>query len=124
MEFVKHEAKAEPGERRKLAVTIRSLAKDKAQAKYIQARLEDFTDAMDVLAAKSIQVADDILSNGRSEKVKADLAMEFIRHKVGTPVQKVQAQVEKTVTFSFGEAPDEVKARDDMSDIIEGSVVE
>jgi len=121
MDLVTH--KAEPvdeDERAKLGDTIKQLAKDKVQAKYIRDRLANFSDAMDVLAAKSIQVADDLLENGRSEKVRADLAMEFIRHKVGTPVQKVQAQVDKTVHLTFGNP----SIRDDMSDIVEGEVVE
>ena len=123
MDIVTHRVKPEPGEQAKLSKTIISLAKDKAQAKYIRERLVDFTDAMDVMAAKSMYVANDLLDNGRSEKVKADLALEFIRQKVGTPVQKIQSQVQKSVTFSFGNPPDKVLARDDLSDIMEAEIV-
>lgn len=121
MDIVKGDAEPEtPEERSKLADTIVQLAKDKVQAKYIRERLVAFQDSMDVLAAKSVYVANDLLDNGRSEKVKADLAMEFIRHKVGTPVQKVQAQIDKTVNLTFGVPP----TRDDMSDIIEAEIIE
>jgi len=120
MDIIKGEATpVDELERSKLNDTIRQLAIDKTQAKYIHDRLIAFQDSMEVLAAKSIYVANDLLDNGRSEKVKADLAMEFIRHKVGTPVQKVQAQVDKTVHLTFGTPG----SRDDMSDIIEGEVL-
>lgn len=112
------------GERSRLNASIAQMAKDKAQAKYIAERLVAFQESMDVLASKSIIVANDLLDNGRSEKVKADLAIEFIRHKVGTPVQKVQAQVEKTVHFSFGEPPEKIRGKDDLSDILEGEVID
>ena len=105
-------------ERSTLTRTIIQLSKDKVQARYINDRLIAFSDSMEVLAAKSVYVANDLLDNGRSEKVKADLAMEFIRHKVGTPVQKVQAQVDKTVHLTFGTA----SIRDDVSDIVEGEL--
>lgn len=114
----KEEPKVED-ERKKLALSINVLAKEKAQAKYIKRHLENFSEAMDVLASKGIIVANEILDNGRSEKVKADLAIEFIRHKVGAPTVKVQQQIDKTVNLTFGAPPE----RDDMSDIIEGEIV-
>lgn len=120
MDIITHKVEPEEGERKSLSRTIIQMSKDKVQAKHIRERLVAFNESMDVLAAKSMLVANDLLDNGRSEKVKADLAMEFIRHKVGTPVQKVQAQIDKTVHLSFGTP----SARDNMDDIIEAEVIE
>lgn len=121
MDIISKQAEPEtPEEPQLLRQTINRLAKDKTQAKYIRERIVAFADSMDVLASKSLLVANELLDNGRSEKVRADLAMEFIRHKVGTPVQKVQAQVDKTVRLEFGTPA----ARDNLDDIIEAEVVE
>lgn len=84
------------------ATLVTAAAKDKLQAKYIQSALITYQARMEQLANKSLDVAEDLLDNGKSEKVKADLAIEFIRHQVGTPVQKVAAHVEKQVTITFG----------------------
>ena len=62
---------------------------------------------MDRLAELSLTVAEELLTGARSEKVRADLATEFIRHKVGTPTQKSIQQTEQTITFSL-DAPAEV----------------
>lgn len=56
---------------------------------------------MDRLADLSLDVAEELLTGARSEKVRADLATEFIRHKVGTPTQKSIQQTEQTITFSL-----------------------
>ena len=119
MDIINGKKEPAEGERVSLSRSIIQLSKDKVQSKAINARLQDFEESMNVLAAKSMLVANDLLDNGRSEKVKADLAIEFIRHKVGSPTVQVQQQVDKTVHLSFGNAP----ARDDMSDIIEGEVI-
>lgn len=120
MDIINKRVEPEEGERSRLAVTIAQLAKDKVQTKAINSRLASFEESMDVLAAKSLIVANDLLDNGRSEKVKADLVTEFIRHKVGSPTVKVQAQVDKTVNLTFGAPP----SADDMSDIIEGDIID
>ena len=75
-------------------------------------KMETFTNA-------AVDTAIDLVSNARSEKVRADLAIEGMRHRVGTPVQKVQVQQEKNVILTFG-APH----KDDIEDVIDGEVVE
>lgn len=65
-----------------------NLAKQKMNTYAISTLMEDYQERMDAIADLSLDVAEDILRNGRSEKTKADLAIEFIRQRVGAPVQK------------------------------------
>jgi hypothetical protein len=111
-----------PEERTRLRQSITQLSKDKLQASHIQSALMTYQSRMDNLAEKALVVADDLLDNG-SDKIKKDLAIEFIRHKVGTPVQKVQVASEQNITLSFGEPhPDDNLI--DLEDIPEADIVE
>lgn len=82
-------------------------SKSKLQAQYMQKGLEEYQNKMDTLADKSLNVIDTLLDKARSEKVRADLAVEMVRHKVGSPTQKIAKAEKKTVYFGFGPPPKE-----------------
>lgn len=86
---------------------IITAAKNKLQAKYMQSAIVTYHDKMEQFSEKSLDTAIDLVQNARSEKVRADLAIEGMRHKVGTPVQKVAIQQQKTVILTFGTPPEE-----------------
>jgi hypothetical protein len=96
---------------------LKDAAKNKLRTKHIQKALLTYQDKMEEFSALSLDTATDLVVNARSEKVRADLAMEGIRHKIGTPVQKVAVQEKKTVILQFGTPPEEVR------DVIEGEVI-
>ena len=102
-------------ERQKARERLAGAAQTKLQTKYITNAIVTYQDAMEKFSQLSLDAATDLVVNARSEKVRADLAIEGIRHKVGTPVQKVQVQEQKVVYLTFGEPPAE--------NIIEGEVV-
>lgn len=103
-------------ERQRLSESIAQLAKQKLRSKYIQRALTTYMERMEEFSALSLETATELVQNARSEKVRADLAIEGIRHKVGTPVQKVAVQEQKTVYLTF--------AKPNEGDIIEGEVAE
>lgn len=107
-------------ERQKSSEVLRDAAKSKLKSQYIKNALMTYQDSMERFSALSLDTATDLVVNARSEKVRADLAIEGIRHKVGTPVQKVQVQEQKTVYLTFGAPPTELP----INDIIEGEVIE
>lgn len=122
---VKRYMDIKPGEDpdRKYAATrnINQLAKDKARNGYIQKALATYNSRMDVFSEKAVETAIDLVENARSEKVRADLAIEGMRHKVGTPVQKVQVQQQQDIVITFGDRhPNDVI---DLDDIVEGDVL-
>ena len=114
-----HESFPGTSERQKYAENIVSLAKAKLRSKYIQRALTTYIERMDEFSALSLETATELVQHARSEKVRADLAIEGIRHKIGTPVQKVAVQEQKTVYLTFGKPPEKT----DMTDIVEGEVV-
>lgn len=98
-------------EKQKAAEYIKQAAKYKLGAKYIQKATSTYQDSMERFSELSVQTAIDLVQNGKSEKVRADLAIEGMRQKVGAPTQKVAVQEEKTVVLTFGEPPkDELPA--------------
>lgn len=99
----------------KAAEAIKQAAKNKLAAKYIKKALTTYQDSMERFSELSVETAIDLVQNARSEKVRADLAIEGMRQKVGTPVQKVAVQEEKTVILTFGKPPEQ--------EVIEGEVV-
>ena len=78
---------------------------------------------MEEYSKLSLEAAIDLVKNARSEKVRADLAIEGIRHKISSPTVKVQSQESKVVHITFGEPPKEDSEIED-SEIIEGEVVD
>lgn len=110
----------EPGtpQRQKAAEALRDAAKQKLQAKYIKNALATYQDKMEQFSALSLDTATDLVQNARSEKVRADLAIEGIRHKIGSPVTKVAIKEDKVVYLTFGKPPV------DESQIVEGETVE
>lgn len=110
---------SEPGtpQRQKASEVLKDAAKTKLQAKYIRNALMTYQDKMEEFSALSLETATDLVKNARSEKVRADLAIEGIRHKIGTPVQKIALKEDKVVHITFGAPPK------DESSIVEGEVV-
>lgn len=100
-----HEAQAGSPERQKAAEYIKQAAKYKLGAKYIQKAVATYQDSMERFSELSVATAIDLVENARSEKVRADLAIEGMRQKVGSPVTKVAVQESKTVILTFGEPP-------------------
>lgn len=110
--YPNHEAvikwnRAEPGspDRQKAAEQIRQAAKYKLGAKYIQKATATYQDSMEKFSELSVETAIDLVKNARSEKVRSDLAIEGMRHKVGTPVTKVAVQEKKVVYLTFDKPP-------------------
>lgn len=93
-------------ERQKAAEMLKDAAKNKLQAKYIKNALMTYQDKMERFSALSLEAATDLVENARSEKVRADLAIEGIRHKIGSPTVKVQSQESKVVYLTFGSPPE------------------
>lgn len=111
-----YKAASTPEERTRIGASINRLTKDKIQTKHMQNAMIQYNKKMEVFTDKAVDTAIDLVENARSEKVRADLAIEGMRHRVGTPVQKVQVQQEKNVILSFG-APH-------ADDIIDGEIVD
>lgn len=99
---------SEPGspDRRRAIELIIYAAKNKLQAKYMQPAVKTYTESMERFSDLSLETAIELVQNARSEKVRADLAIEGIRHKVGTPVTKVSVQEDKKVIITFGKPPE------------------
>lgn len=99
----------EPGteDRQKASEMVKDAAKNKLATKYMRRALATYQDKMEEFSVLSLEAATELVQNARSEKVRADLAIEGIRHKIGTPVQKMAIQENKTVVLQFGEPPKE-----------------
>lgn len=96
-----HNSEVGSPDRQKAMETIVVAAKTKLQAKYMRNAIVTYQDAMEKFSELSLDTATELVVHARSEKVRADLAIEGIRHKVGTPVQKVAVQEQKTVILTF-----------------------
>lgn len=119
---------SEPGspDHQRAAELIIAAAKNKLQAKYMRNAIVTYHDRMEEFSNQSLTTATDLVKNARSEKVRADLAIEGIRHKIGTPVQKVAVQEKKLVILQFGDPPSDLAPKDQnehASEIIEGETV-
>jgi hypothetical protein len=114
---------SEPGspDRHRAIELIISAAKNKLQAKYMQSAIVSYQDSMEKFSELSVKAAIDLVENARSEKVRADLAIEGMRQKIGTPVQKIAIKEDRTVTLVFGDPPKE--EQEFGQEIIEGEVV-
>lgn len=100
---------SQPGspDHQRAAELVIAAAKNKIQAKYFNRALISYHDSMEEFSELSLETAKELVKSASSEKVRADLAIEGIRHKVGTPVQKIASREEKTVILTFGRPPDE-----------------
>lgn len=98
---------SEPGspDRQMAMERVVAAAKTKLQSKYFVRALTTYQDKMDEFSELSLETATELVKNARSEKVRADLAMEGIRHKVGTPTQKIAVQEKKEVILTFSPPP-------------------
>ncbi len=92
-------------DRQKAAEMVKFAAQVKLKTKYISRALSTYHDKMEEFSNLSLETATDLVVNARSEKVRSDLAIEGIRHKIGTPVQKVAVQEKKVVILQFGSPP-------------------
>lgn len=98
-------------ERQKYSSVVIAAAKTKLQAQYMRKAIMSYQDSMEEFSQLSIDTAIELVQSAKSEKVRADLAVEGIRHKIGTPVQKVAVNEKKTVVLTFGEPPKELEER-------------
>lgn len=103
-------------ERKKASEILADAAKHKLGTKYISRALATYQDKMEEFSLLSLDTATELVQHARSEKVRADLAVEGIRHKIGSPTTKIAVQESKTVILQFGEPP--------KGDILEGEVVD
>ena len=103
--------------------SITNLAAEKARADFIKRALFIFNKKMDELADESLNVLEDILINGRSEKVRSDIAIELIRHKVGTPTQRIKHQDDQKIVISVG-TPPVIEATAEEAEVIKPLVEE
>lgn len=92
-------------ERQKYAEVIKDAAKTKLKTRYISRALTTYQDRMEEFSLLSLETAIELVQGARSEKVRSDLAIEGIRHRIGTPVQKIQTTEEQTVILQFGRPP-------------------
>lgn len=93
-----------PDHRRAMELIVQA-AKNKLQAKYMQSAIVTYQDSMEKFSELSLDTAIELVQYAESEKVRATLAIEGIRHKIGSPVAKVAVQQEKNVTITFGRPP-------------------
>lgn len=100
-----HNSESGSPDRQRATELIIAAAKNKLQAKYMQKAIKTYQDKMEEFSNRSLDTAIELVSSARSEKVRADLAIEGIRHKIGTPVQKVAVRESKTVYLTFGDKP-------------------
>lgn len=81
------------------------LAREKARTRKIRMAFHTLTRRMEDIAVDGLDVVEEIMHNGKSEKVRADLAIRMIEHQVGQPTQKVLSQTNNEITITIGEAP-------------------
>lgn len=122
MDF-KDKSGVDPATRQKLSELTVQAAKNKLQAKYMQGAIVTYQDSMEKFSQLSVETAIDLVENARSEKVRADLAIEGIRHKIGTPVTKVAVQEKKVVYLTFGNTNDEPTPLP-QREVIDGEIVD
>lgn len=112
-----------PDRKAELARTA-SLAVQKTKSEKIARAVKEAQNHMDSLFVDSLEVAEEILNHGRSEKVRAELAVEFIRQKQGAPTTKIKNELPDTqVVIVVGERP-APKVGDTNKYFVEGEVVE
>lgn len=92
-------------ERQKASEVLKDAAKRKLSTQYISRAMATYQSKMDEFSELSLETATDLVQNARSEKVRADLAIEGIRHRVGSPTVKALVKEEKTVYLTFGDRP-------------------
>lgn len=83
------------------------LAREKARTKKIRMAFKTFVSRMEDLAVDALDVVEDIMLEGRSEKVRADLAIRMIEHQTGQPTIKQINQTNNEIVITVGEAPDD-----------------
>lgn len=85
------------------------LAREKARTRKIRMAFNTLTRRMEDIAVDGLDVIEELMHNGKSEKVRADLAVRMIEHQVGQPTQKVLSQSNNEITITIGEAPPDTR---------------
>lgn len=113
--------RSEPGspDRQKASEVLREAARTKLSTKYMTAAITTYSDRMEKFSDLSLATATDLVVNARSEKVRSDLAIEGIRHKIGSPTTKALVKEEKTVYLTFGDPPSDDDVERDQDGIID-----
>lgn len=113
--------RSEPGspDRAKASSVLKDCAKGKLRAKYMTEAITTYADRMEQFSDLSLKTATDLVQNARSEKVRSDLAIEGIRHRVGSPTVKALVKEEKTVYLTFGSPPSDDDVERDQDEIID-----
>ena len=83
------------------------LAREKARTKKIRMAFHTLTRRMEDIAVDGLDVIEDIMLNGKSEKVRGDLAIRMVEHQVGQPTRKILSQSNNEITITIGEAPED-----------------
>lgn len=117
-----HDTQPGTPDRQKASELLADAARGKLNAKYIKNALATYQDKMEEFSKLSLETATELVKSARSEKVRADLAIEGIRHKIGTPVQKMAIQEQKVVHITFGEPPSD--GQNGRTSVIDGDVVD
>jgi len=109
---------SEPGspDRKTAAGQIKHAAKQKLAAQYMQPAIMNYQEEMEEFSQLSLKTAKELVKGARSEKVRADLAIEGIRHKVGSPTVKIASKEEKVVYLTFDKPPEQKEIIDIESD--------
>lgn len=95
--------------RRTTSNQVADLARSRLETQHMQNAMTVYQEKMDEFSDAALDTALDLVKNARSEKVRADLAIEGMRHKIGTPVQKMQVQRDENIVITFGDRhPDDV----------------
>ena len=85
------------------------LAREKARTKKIRLAFHTLSRRMEDLAYDALDVIDDIMNNGRSEKVRGDLAIRMLEHQTGQTTQKVLSHSNNEIVITVGEAPEDTR---------------
>lgn len=85
------------------------LAREKAKTRKIRMAFHTLTRRMEDIAVDGLDVIEDLMLYGKSEKVRGDLAIRMVEHQVGQPTQKVLSQTNNEITITIGEAPPDTR---------------
>jgi len=107
--------------RRLASLAVTDGAKSKLQTKHISRAMQVYQTKMEEFSDLAVDTAIELVQSAKSEKVRADLAIEGMRQRVGTPVQKVSVKEDKEVVITFGTPKEEII---DLDDIEEGEIIE
>lgn len=88
---------------------IGQYAREKAKTAKIRMAFTTLVRRMEDIASDGLDVWQDIMLYGKSEKVRADLAIRAVEHQTGQPTQKIVSQSNNEITITIGEAPEDTR---------------